>query len=278
MTRILFSVYKDDVDEHSSVPQHNRDQFQKYKPHILKRQKDYAEQCGAEYRLITPDESSYQDIQHFKILQFEEFRHGFDEVVYLDFDAIPNKIAPNIFETLDFSKINMLPVHRRYATKEWDAAMEYDQFDHMNVYIKICAKKAMMMYDDFPPGEDYAYNTGVMAAGKDALAQLKYGERLSEMKEILISCRDDSIFPVQISKRFTENNEAFMTYLIERYDDIPYHNMSMAWNFIADTSKTWFKPTVSRSNSYIIHHVGKEFRISFDKEEFDKFKLGYGCA
>jgi hypothetical protein len=68
----------------------------------------------------------------------------------------------------------------------------------------------------------------------------------------------DNLYPKEIHKRWTYNNEVFVSYLIEKYN-IPYINIGIQWNFILDH----ISPQPSAA-AYLIHHVNKEFELSFN--------------
>jgi len=278
MKRIIFSLFNSNIDtDHVSTDEYKRKQFQRFYPHIKKRHEEYAAFCGAEYKIVETEHTNYNQIQHQKIILFEIFGKTYDEVVYLDFDVVPNLDIPNIFETLDFTKIGIHPIHRYYSKKEMAAALEYDSFDYMNIFIKICAKKTMLMLSDVAPGDDYVHNTGVLSGNSEVISKLQYTDRLPEMDLLLEESRTDSIYPVNVSSKFMSNNEVYMTYLLERFD-IPHFDLPMSWNFILDPTKGWLEPTDKRKNSHMIHHVGKEFEISFLPHRHKDWKYGEGSA
>jgi len=264
--RLIYSVYTPCMDEdHPSTNEHKREQFTKYHDLIHDRHREYAAFCGADYRLCEPGmdldyDITYNEVQFEKIRCFELFAKEFDEVVYLDFDAIPNKNIPNIFESIPMDKMGVYPLYRPYTPLEMTTALEYDGFDYMNVFIKIAAKSSMRILENKGRGEPMVFNTGVMTGGSEAIKKLEWSENFDKMNELLESSKEESIYPIEISSKFVPNNEVYMTYLLE---DLGYNAHSMAWNYIEAKSFAWNEPTVQKRKAFIMHYIDKEFEKSF---------------
>lgn len=257
MKRIIFSIFNDSVDQnHKSTNDYKLNQFRKYRHQLESAQRAYAKKCGSDYVLHETNITDYNSIQFEKIFLLEEYADQYDEIVYLDFDVVPTAKAPNIFETIDFNTIAIHPLIRSPDRKELRSALDFGWFDTMNVYCKTCAKNAMLLLDDMR-GTDKVYNTGVVAGGKEVIKQLRFKDQLQDMKDLLVEATEDSVYPEEITKNFYFNNEVFITYLIER-NNIPYTDLSMAWNFILDG----YCPDISDA-AYFVHHVNKEFEKSF---------------
>ena len=95
MKRIIFSIYTDQVDNHTSVTDYKREQFRIYKRLLEQRHKQYAKYCNADYELFNVDETNYDKIQFLKLIKAEELTKQYDEVLYIDFDVVP--ITTNVF-------------------------------------------------------------------------------------------------------------------------------------------------------------------------------------
>ena len=76
---------------------YNQEQFRKFFHKLNKGLKDYAEICGADYKLLTPKPTDYDTLNMYKIQKWEEFLDQYDRVLYLDLDIIPNTKI-NIFD------------------------------------------------------------------------------------------------------------------------------------------------------------------------------------
>jgi len=255
--RIIFSIFSDNVDtNHVSSSDYKLSQFKKYKDQLKAAQQAYANKCGADYVLHENDWTEYNDLQFEKILKLEQYANEYDQILYLDFDVVPTEKAENIFEVIDDSTIAMHPLERNLSDQELRWILQDDTFNIQNVFVKTCAKNSMLILED-RMGNNNLYNTGVVYGGKDVIQSLRFAERLDYMKELLEEAKEDSLFPVEISRNFSYNNEAFVTFLVERYD-IPHTDLPLHWNFIMDQ-----RFPEKSDIAYFLHHVNKEFEKSF---------------
>lgn len=268
--RIIFSIFNKDIQtNHDSTTSYKREQFSKFRHKLEECQREYSEFCGSEYILFESDISNYDNLQFEKIFKFEELADEYDEIVYLDFDMTPTKKAPNIFLEMNFNTICMFPIWRPTFIKSIKDYRELQRiknfihsgnekiFDKMTMETKICAKKAMLLLEDID-GTDKVHNTGLIAGNKKIIKKLKFKKRLEEMNTLLDESKEDSLYPESITQYFNYNNEVYMSYLLERYD-IPFTDLSMAWNFILDSSR----PDISGS-AYFYHHVNKDFQLCLE--------------
>ena len=259
MKRIIFSQYNDNIDQNNvSTNQYKLDQFRKYDKQLEQAQREYAERCDAEYVLHRLDITDYNNLQFEKILQLERYAEYYDQVLYLDFDVVPNKRAENIFNTFG-DTLAMYPLFRDQHDHELKWNIENDTYDNQNVYCKTCAKNSMLILDNCQTSTKL-YNTGVTYGSSEAIKKLNFSQQLSNMKLLLDESIEDSIYPDNITKNFFHNNEVFVTYLVER-DNLPCTDMNIQWNFILDGFQRQ-APDVA----YFTHHVNKEFEISFTEK------------
>lgn len=260
MKRLIYSIYRPNLDEHRSATPYKQDQFFKYKTHLENAQREWAEKCGADYRLVYSEHSNYDEVNFQKIFLLESFSKEYDEVVYIDFDIVPFS-GENIFESLDFNHINALALRRNWQTahgKHSDLSyhIKKDNFDKMNVFVKTCAKNAMLDLDDLD-NSPRLINTGVVAGNRKAISKLKFQERLQECKDQLEEAIEDNLYPEEINKRWWFNNEIFFTYIVEKYE-VPYIELDETWNFLLDRRHPELPP-----HAHLLHHVNKEFYRSF---------------
>lgn len=272
MKRIVYSIWNDDMAP-SHQPSFKIDQMKKYAIQIEESQAQYAKNMGAEYRLFSTKSNQYPDIQMDKICLLEKLADEYDELLYLDFDVIPMDGAPCIFDMVNLDEINMLPLYKYYGNvggngraperennfAKWRVPdyMDTIDFDPMNVYCKIAAKKSMMMIEHDVVGHDYVFNTGVVVAGCEVVKKLKFGENMQFMTDLVHEAIDDTLFDERISKHFTPNNECFITFLVES-NNVPHNELSMAWNFIVESG------TLNKQSCYLAHMVNKEFDQCFE--------------
>ena len=259
MKKIIFSIYNDNVDQNNiSTNNYKLNQFRKYDKQLEQAQRDYADRCGAEYILHRLNITDYTDLQFAKICQLESYAENYDQVLYLDFDVVPHKRAMNIFDVYG-DTLAIYSSHEHIEPRDLKWFIEKDTFDSQNRYCKAAAKNSMLIIDNCQPSLKI-YNTGVFYGSSQALKQLQFDNRLTELKDLLDEARDDSLYPNNISKNFSYNNEVFVTYLIEKYN-IPCVDMNIQWNYILDGFQ--IEPS---DTAYLIHHVNKSFEISFPEK------------
>ena len=257
MKRIIFSIFNGNVDQnHKSTNDYKLSQFNKFKPKLIECKNDYAKKCNADFILHEVPITDYNSLQFEKIIQLEKYAYEYDEILYLDFDVIPANYARNIFDCIDTSKIAMHPLRRDLKHGKLRSALNNNWMDNQNVFVKTCAKKAMLLLDGIN-GNDLLYNTGVTLGNSEIIKRINFTEQLSELHNILDEAKEDSLFPEQITKNFYYNNEVYMSYLVER-DNIPHVDLTMNWNFIIDDVQTY--PT---SAGELMHYVRKEFEQAF---------------
>lgn len=256
MKRIIYSIYTNNLDPHTSATDHKKSQFEKWKDNIENNQKEYAYMCGADYNLHSTLTTLYDEVQFEKILLLEKYADNYDEILYLDFDVVTNSKV-NYFEFHDMTKLTAHGLDRTPKPYQLKKIMD-EGLHNQNMFAKTCAKNAMLLLDDII-GNSLVINTGVVGCNKNVAYELNFKNKLHNLHNLLQEAKEDNLYPSQISDGFFKNNEVYMSYLIEKYN-IPFTNIGMPWNFILDGYCR--KPSAA---AHFIHHVNKEFEISFEK-------------
>ena len=256
MKRIIFSLYRNDLDDHASVPDIKRQQFAKYADQLENKQREYADLCGADYKIFKPNSTDYIDVQFEKLNMFEELGHKYDQVMYLDFDVIPNTTV-NVFDKFDLNTICAFNIdvamepeiikHRFRDNFAWDA---------MDMYSKALNKKAMLLLHDIY-GSESCINTGVLLMNSDCIANLNFAERSVEAVLTFDESLEDSLYMPEMTKSWELNNEVIISYIIEK-DNLPFTNIGMSWNFIVDHNEQQIT-----SAAHFLHVVHKKFDLYF---------------
>lgn len=264
MKRLIYSIFTEDISEHPSCSDYKRNQFKKYRKQIEDSHRTYAEKCGADYRLIFTSIRDYNVIQLEKLMMLEDFINIYDEVLYIDFDVIP-KTDVSFFKSFNLNKlcfhaINPKMIEAISKAYEVDARVEdvMRAYDEMNPYIKMCAKNAMLLLDDIT-GKDIIINTGVVGGNKESISQLKFKERKNMLDDILEEAKEDSLYPENMTSKFFQNNETYMSYLVERYD-IPYTEIGVQWNYTLHREEEIYP----HDNNHFLHNIGKHFHCCFN--------------
>lgn len=253
MKRIIFSIYNDNVDAHTSVTEYKRTQFAKYKHLLEERHKQYAKYCNADYQLFNVDETNYDLIQFYKLLKAEELTQYYDEVLYIDFDVVPVSTR-SFFERFDLNKLCVYSISVNLPTRviEW---RNQDQSWHtMDMYSKCCAKNAMLLLNDVV-GNMECFNTGVYGVNKRSAEQINFSGNLEYCHKVFNEAKEDSLYPDVMNRVWKPNNEVYSSFLVE-LNNIEFTNIGMGWNYILDHN---YK--IGSIASYFIHCVNKDFSI-----------------
>lgn len=255
---IIFSIWSDLTEEHTSVNDYKKKSFQIYKNKLIELQKKYAYYCKADYEIFKPKSTDYANVQFDKIFKLEELCKYYDNVVYFDLDVIPNT-RYNIFNSFNFDNICVYeyPIDtademaRTISTRIKNGA----PISAMNRYSKVCAKNAMLLINDIA-GNENIVNTGVVCGNAKSINNLKFSDRMNEMNKTLNIAMKDNLYPDEISKAWVKNNEVYFSYLLERYK-IKFNNIGIQWNYILDDLVS--KPTAA---AHLIHQVNKDFHVT----------------
>ena len=258
MKRIIYSIYTDNLEPHTSATDFKKSQFEKYKYELEESQKKYAKFCKADYILHKTSTVDYNDVQFEKLLLLEKHAEDYDEMLYLDFDVIPISTV-NYFEFHDMNKLTSHRLNRKPRDDELKKLLKRGKREHQqSVYVKTCAKNAMLSLHNIN-GNDLFINTGVVGCNREIAYKIDFSNKKNILYNILEEAKIDNLYPEEISNWFFHNNEVYLSYIIEKYN-IPFMDIGMAWNFILDGYCK--KPSAA---AHLLHHVNKEFEISFGK-------------
>ena len=285
MKNIIYSIYieNDDtnlMDRHQVTKVQLKKHFQK----LLDVKKEYAKHCNAEYRLYENDAYwqkfkkkynvyQFDTINLYKIHLWEELGKEYDNVLYFDFDVVPNT-TESFFEKFDLNKIC---VHAINSTQEntwsqsdikkfkkndvdFETIMSYK--DRYNMYVKAMCKKAMLAIDNNFDTNYLIPNTAILGGNSTIIKELKFTERLDDMIAILNQAKEEKLFGENISKLFFANNEVFFQYLLEKYK-IEFYNLPYEWHtYLMEAGGKFANDEISKetiSKAKLIHLINKRF-------------------
>lgn len=249
MKRIIFSLYRNDIDNHRSANSYKREQFEHYKNFLENNHKEYAFLCKADYELFTDIETDYDTIQFQKIQKLKELSKYYDEVLYLDFDVITNT-NESFFEKFDLNNICAYGIEKKHDLQMIMYFSMTDTWDPMDMYSKACCKNAMLFLDRCKES-DVILNTGVIGANKKSSELINF----DNCDSLLNIAKEDNNYPIEMSKIWKPNNEVYLSYIIERYN-LPFTNIGLQWNFILDDKRREYSPA-----AHFYHCVNKDFNL-----------------
>ena len=285
MKNIIYSIYiKNDDTDLRPIHQFTKSQLEKHYQKLIDVKKEYAKHCNAEYRLYENDTywqkfkkkfNGYQFdiINLYKIHLWEELGKTYDNVLYFDFDVIPNT-SESFFDKFD---MNYICVHAVNSTKEniWTTSMlknykkkkdSYEKImsykDKYNMYVKAMAKKAMLAIDNNFDTDYFIANTAILGGNSNATKQLRFTEKLDDMLSVLNRAREEKLFGENISKLFFPNNEVFFQYLLDKYK-LKWFNIPYEWHtYLMDAGGKIFNDDITKetvSKAKLIHLINKRF-------------------
>ena len=285
MKNLIYSIYIENNEPNlSEKHQFTKTQLAKHFQKLIDVKKEYAKHCNAEYRLYENDTywqkfkkkfNGYQFdiINLYKIHLWEELGKTYDNVLYFDFDVVPNT-TESFFEKFN---MNNICVHAINSTKEnvWTTSMlknykkkihSYEKImsykDKYNMYVKAMEKKAMLAIDNNFDTDYLIANTAILGGNSNATKQLRFTEKLDDMLSVLDRAKEEKLFGDNISKLFFPNNEVFFQYLLDKYK-IKWFNLPYEWHtYLMDAGGKIFvdditKETVSKAK--LIHLINKRF-------------------
>lgn len=199
---------------------------------------DYAKKCGASFLFtLAPDKFLFSSLNFYKLILIEKYLMQFDNVLYLDFDVVPNT-DENIFE--------LYPDEFAFAFQDHNPSSAFDEDVSPNVKFETMFKLCMLKGIDPLPK---TINTGVILAN-----QSYHDLKIEDARDrYAVEC---------IHHRLPLNNEAFFSYLIAK-KQIPYTELPTEWNSIYDRSK---KSKLDR-NAKFIHFINKRFEELWPNED-----------
>jgi len=300
MKRIIFSIYTEIEDSRlennnayvgDSIPKSLRTklQYKKYFSVLKNLKEEYAKKCESEYKIFSTEDKMFKlfekdIIEHFnensvdfdilnfyKLFLFEQLANEYDEVVYLDFDVVPNTDY-SIFRHLDLSKINALSINANkkniwsindlntFKRKKGVFDRIVSQFDKQSMYCKMMAKRAMLMTHNIA-GTENIINTGILAGNNKAILNLKLFENFEYKVNTLNNAKEEMMFGEELSKKFFLNNEVFFTFHLE-YNNIDYNKLEPLWHFML-LSGHLAPNNEDTSQAYLIHVIDKNFERVF---------------
>ena len=276
MKNIIYSIYIENNEPHlNEKHQFTKTQLEKHWQRLIDVKKEYAKHCNADFRVYGNDWGwqsfkkkfngyEFDVINLYKIHLWEELGKTYDNVLYLDFDVVPNT-TESFFEKFD---MNSICVHAVNATKEnmwskedlWKHKRKIADFetlmsykDKYNMYVKAMCKRAMLGTGNILVSDYLIANTAILGGNSNATKQLRFTEKIDDMLVVLKKAKSEMMFGETISKLFFPNNEVFFQYLLDK-NKIKWFNIPHEWHtYIMTNSK------IDISKAKLIHLINKRF-------------------
>ncbi len=279
MKRVIFSLYVDVPErEHYGSSKFKYDTIEKalqtrnsFKEHytkLVKSKQKYSDTIGVPFKLYEYDKqfkvfeknllndfpyfTGYEVINFYKIHLLYELAKDYDEILYLDFDAIPvtNK---SFFNHWDLTKGICVYNNNAMINKN---NRTIDKMIHgiRSPSAKYFNAQAMLIATDNNPNND-VINTGIVGASKSDLLKLdffgKFHDTINLMKKLKKEGLDD-LYPKNVIDMFRYDNETIFSYKIKS-NRVNVQWLDTQWHYFFDTQ--FFIPKEAK----IVHTINKDF-------------------
>jgi len=291
MTRIIYSLYidipEDELDYQPphygsdlSKTLHTKIEFKKNYSWLKHMQEKYANAFNIEYKLFEYDKkykdyhlwftkkypqiTSYNIVNFYKIHLMYELSKTYEEILYLDFDAIPIR-NKNFFDYHDLNKgIHILTgttesqnkvdteINQIYYESQWRKFRK--GHSNRSPTAKYWNARAMCVEDGID-GIHTVYNTGIVGINKNYLQKLDYFNKFDRTINLMTDLIKEGkhMYPLYIHELFGYDNECIWAYktLLNNVDTIQlnkyWHHFMDKWSYIPDTTN-------------IVHCINKNFK------------------
>ena len=276
MKRVIYSLYVDvpaeehygdskikyDTTEKASV---TVNAFKKHYQKLIDSKKKYAKSVGADFVMFEydlhyktfernfkkdfPMFTGYEIINFYKIHLLTELTKLYDEILYLDFDAVP-LTNESFFEAWDLSKGICVYNNNSHVVKEKTIrhGIRSPSAKYFNCY-------AMLLDKGLNPRND-VINTGIIGGRKEDIIKLDFFGGFKDVIELMTKLRSDNsgLYPQNILDMFRYDNETIFSYKKE-VNKINIQWLDNKWHYFLDTQK--FIPEEVK----IVHAISKDFDL-----------------
>jgi hypothetical protein len=280
MKRVIYSVYVDvPAKEHYGKSKHKRDTKEKasitvnaFKNHykrLIESKQKYADTIGVPFIMYEydnryqtfeknflkdfPELTGYEVINFYKIHLLCELAKEYDEILYLDFDALP-VTKDSFFDAWDLSKGICVYNNNAMINKhDWPITkLDYGIRSPTGKYYNC---QAMLIEKGLDPNND-VINTGIIGARKEDILKLNYFGDFSETIKLMTKLINDEsgLYPQNIVNMFRYDNETIFSYKRE-VNNVNIQWFDTQWHYFFD--KQYFIPKEAK----IVHAVCKDFDV-----------------
>ena len=274
MKKVIYSLYVDvPAKEHFGDSKNRHDTvekasvtvnaFKKHYDRLVESKLTYAEYCEAEFIMYEyddqyktyernllkdfPELTGYEVINFYKIHLLYELAKKYDEILYLDFDAIP--VTDEIFfDVWDLSKGICVYNNNDAVNKDFEVnhSIRSPSAKYFNC-------QAMLIENHLSPDND-VINTGIIGARKEDILNLDFFGGFKDTIDLMTKLRveDDSMYPKNIKDMFRYDNETIFAYKT-KLNNVNIQWLDKQWHYFFD--KQHFIPDGTK----IVHCVCKDF-------------------
>ena len=275
MQRVIYSVYVDvPSEEHYGQSKQRNDTtekaditvnaFKKHYDKLVNTKITYAEYCESDFIMFEyddqyktfetnfkkdfPELTGYEIINFYKIHLLYHLAENYDEILYLDFDAVP-LTDESFFDRWDLSK--GICVYNNNSMIQKDRLVNHSIRSPSAKYFNCQA----MLIDKGLGARNDVINTGIIGACRDDILKLDFFKDFSETIKLMTRLRSDtSLYPQNIIDMFRYDNETIFSYKRE-INKVKIQWLDNEWHYFLDTQN--FIPKETK----IVHCVCKDFDL-----------------
>ncbi|MEJ6809391.1 MAG: hypothetical protein QNK69_03640 [Amylibacter sp.] len=295
MTRVIYSLYIDIPEDELDmcIPYHGevesksiktKRELKAYYSWLKQMHVQYANTIGVDYKLFEYDEkfisykksfqkkypsiTSYNIVNFYKIHLMDELAEMYDEILYLDFDAVPLS-TNNFFDSWDLNKGIAILTNKTHIDTSLHKLKKREAKNYIGSVRSPTAKywncRALLMEADHS-GKNTVFNTGIIGINKRYVDKLDYWKNFDNLINTMTELIEDeySMFPAHIQKMFGYDNETLWSYKTEinslptQFLDDRWHHFMDKWNYIPNGTN-------------IVHVINKNF--GYVKNWYEKNNL-----
>tara|TARA_B100001093_G_scaffold50308_1_gene42813 strand:- start:945 stop:1823 length:879 start_codon:yes stop_codon:yes gene_type:complete len=288
MTKVIYSLYIDIPEEEldGGIPYYGekeskslktKREMKKYYDWLKQMHVNYARNTGVDYKLFEydndfkdykkwftdkyPEITTYNIVNFYKIYLMYELSKQYEDILYLDFDAVPVS-NNNFFDTWDLTKGIAILTNKSHV----DTNLHTKNIKKISQSVRSPTAKywncRALLLESNMSGKNEVYNTGIVGINRYHLKKLNYWsefDKLISKMNFLIKDKD-SMFPTHIQNIFGYDNETIWSYKMEinnvsvQYLTEEWHHFMDKWNYIPKYTN-------------IVHVINKNFKYVKDWHE-----------
>ena len=279
MKRVIYSLYVDVPEKEHYGPSkfkydtlekalETRNSFKDNYKRLIAIKREYAKAIGVSFKMYEydkqyqtfeknllkdfPELTGYEVINFYKIHLLYELAKKYDEILYLDFDAIP-VTKDSFFEVWDLQ--NHIAVYNNNTMiNKNDRTIDKMIHGIRSPTAKYYNCQAMLIATNNNPNNDVV-NTGIIGASKKQILKLDFFGGFKDTIDLMTKLRKegfDNLYPQNIIDMFRYDNETIFSYKIN-VNKVAIQWLDRRWHYFFDTQ--FYIPKETK----IVHTVNKDF-------------------
>tara|TARA_B100000925_G_scaffold267583_1_gene228148 strand:- start:1867 stop:2694 length:828 start_codon:yes stop_codon:yes gene_type:complete len=268
MKRLIYSIYIEVPDnefvDNQKTNLNTKKELKENYQKLLDCKKQYADSIGADFVLVNkykeyydemkskyPFLTTYNIINFYKIFLLYKFSSKYDQMLYLDFDVVPNT-TEDFFVVWDLSKGIAIANNNNKVAKIENISETSQTIRSPNS--KYYNAQAMLLHKGFSSEVDVV-NTGIIGIDKSHLYKLEYFNTFDQDMITMTQLKfDHSMFPKKIVDYFGYDNETLFSVKLKQHN-VPVQWLDDKWHYF------FYDNLFIPRNTKLIHTINKRFDI-----------------